>query len=173
MTGEPVNILFLCPNNACRSIIAEALLNKVGQGRFRAFSAGPKPQTQINSYVVETLKQVGYDTADQYPKSWDGFVVPTAPRLDAVITLSDQLKDQQMPIWYSNPVLVHWHFDDPEQVGGSDIERIGAFRRCYGLMEQQMLKLASLPLDGVRGEPLLQQLQAVAPLDVSPYGAHS
>lgn len=161
--GEPLNVLFLCPDNSCRSIMAEALLNKVGQGRFQAFSAAPNPAARINTYVEETLKQVGYDMADQHPKKWDEFVVPNAPRLDAVITLSDTLKDQKLPIWYSNPVVVHWAFPGPESVTGEDVERVSAFRRCYGDMEQQMLKLAGLAVNGMRGPALGQMLKSIAP----------
>lgn len=163
MTGDPVNVLFICPNNACRSIMAEALLNKVGQGRFRAFSAGPHPQGHLNPFAVETLKQVGYDTSGQRPKNWDQFVVPDAPRLDAVVTMSDDLENTQLPIWYSNPVHVHWGFADPEEVEGEEMERIGAYRRCYGDIEQQMLKLAGLPTNGTRGPELLHLLQSIKP----------
>lgn len=163
MTGEPLNVLFICPNNTCRSIVAEALLNKVGQGRFRAFSASPNPTGKVNANITETLRQVGYDTSEQFSKKWDQFVVPNAPRLDAVITLDNSLKNIRMPIWYSNPITVHWPFFDPETVEGEEFERIGAYRRCFGDMEQQMLKLASLPTDGVRGVKLQQMLQSIAP----------
>ncbi|HEY9079590.1 arsenate reductase ArsC [Magnetovibrio sp.] len=163
MAGEPLNVLFLCPNNACRSIIAEALLNRVGRGHFRAFSAGQKPSGQINPYVRETLKHVGYDLSGQIPKSWDVFVSHSAPRLDAVITLAESMKAAKLPIWYSNPVLVHWDFANPELVEGEDSVRIGAFRRCYGDMEQQMLKVAGIYADGLRGEALAVKLRAIAP----------
>jgi len=163
MTGEPLHVLFLCPGNACRSIMAEALLNTVGQGRFCAFSAGNNPTGAIDSYVKETLKQVGYDTSGQFPKSWNTFTVSSAPRLDAVITLAASLRSIQLPVWYSNPVHVHWDMTNPELVEGEDGERTGAFRRCYGDMEQQMLKLAGLKTDGVRGQGLLRLLQSIAP----------
>ncbi len=163
MHGEPLNILFLSPRNACRSIMAEALLNKVGQGRFRAFSAGNSPASRMSPFVTETLKHVGYDTSEQFPKNWDLFVTPSSPRLDAVITLDDSLERASLPIWYSNPVRVHWHFSDPLAVEGDENERIGAFRRSYGDMEQQMLKLAGKPTDGLRGYALEQLLLSIAP----------
>lgn len=161
--SEPLNVLFLCPDNACRSIMAEVLLNKVGQGRFKAYSAAPDPAGRVNVYAEETLKQVGYDVSGKQPQTWDKFVVPTAPRLDAVITLSESLRDARLPIWFSNPVRVHWGFAAPEKVEGEDFERVGAFRRCYGNMEQQMLKLAGLKVNGVRGLDLEQMLMAIAP----------
>lgn len=142
--------------------MAEALLNKVGQGRFQAFSAGPTPKGQISPYVAETLKQVGYDTTEQLSKHWDQFVTPNAPHLDVVITLCDTLKDARLPVWYSNPVRVHWGFANPEEVMGEDNVRIGAFRRCYGDLEQLALKLAGLKIDGVRGNALLQALESVS-----------
>ena len=136
---------------------------RVGQGRFRAFSAGQKAASQIHPFAAETLKQVGYDTSEQYPKSWDLFVTPTAPRIDAVVTLDESLARIDLPIWYSNPVRVHWGFDDPEQVEGDEMERIGAYRRCFGNMEQQMLKLAGQATNGVRGPALSQILESIAP----------
>ncbi|MBL4614220.1 MAG: arsenate reductase ArsC [Magnetovibrio sp.] len=163
MAGEPVNVLFICPNNACRSIMAETLLNKLGQGRFVAFSAGPKPKGQISPYVAETLQQVGYDTTDLRSKHWDMFVTPSSPRLDVVVTLCDSLKDIRMPIWYSNPVRVHWGFSNPEEVEGEDQERVAAFRRCYGDLEQLALKMAALASDGIRGRALAQLLEAIKP----------
>jgi len=163
MTGEPLHVLFLCPDNACRSIMAEALLNTVGQGRFCAFSAGNRPSGAVNPYVIETLKQVGYDTSGLFSKNWNTFTVPSAARLDAVVTLAASLQSALLPVWYSNPVHVHWGMDNPEQVEGGDRERIGAYRRCYGDMEQQMLKFAGLKIDGVRGPALLRLLQSIAP----------
>ncbi|MEG3618862.1 arsenate reductase ArsC [Magnetovibrio sp. PR-2] len=159
----PLHVLFLSARNACRSIMAEALLNKVGQGRFRAMSAGKKAASQIHPFAAETLKQVGYDTSEQYPKAWGVFVTPTAPRIDAVVTMDDSLEDIELPIWYSNPVRVHWGFADPEQVQGDEMERIGAYRRCFGNMEQQMLKLAGQATDGVRGQALSQILESITP----------
>lgn len=161
--AEALNVLFVCPNNATRSIFAEALLNRVGQGRFRVFSAGPEPRSAINPYVAETLRQVGCDTSEQYPKSWDKFVTPNAPRLDVVITLADSLHKRQMPIWYSNPVLVHWHITDPEPVEGDEVARISAYRRCYGTIEQQMLKLAGLNTETLHGESLGRALNTIKP----------
>jgi len=163
MTGEPLNVLFLCPNNACRSIIAEVLLNRVGRGHFCAFSAGEKPNAQINPYVRETLKQVGFDVSGQTPKSWQTFVSHNAPRLDAVITLAASLKSVKLPIWYSNPVRVDWDVANPELVEGEDSDRISAFRRCYGDLEQQMLKMAGLALDGMRGQTLQRKLETISP----------
>lgn len=143
--------------------MAEALLNKVGQGRFVAFSAGPKPKGQISPYTAETLKQVGYDPSVQTSKHWDVFVNPTAPRLDAVITLSDSLENTRMPVWYSNPVQVHWGFANPDAVMGEDLERTGAFRRSYGDLEQQALKLAGLRVNGMRGQMLRRALESIKP----------
>jgi len=163
VTEEPLNILFLSPHNACRSIMAEALLMKLGRGKFRAFSAGAKPGDRVNPYVAETLKQVGYDTSEQFPKSWNEFVTPSAPRIDAVITLDAVLKNARLPIWYSNPVVVNWDFQSPDDVDGDDRERIGAYRRCYGDMEQQILKLSGQPVDGLKGTRLERVLASIAP----------
>lgn len=142
--------------------MAEALLNKLGRGQFHAFSAGSEPKDQVNANAIETLSQAGYDTQELRSKSWNEFVTVHAPRLDAVITLCDSANKARCPIWYSTPVQVHWSFADPDQVVG-DGARVAAFRRLFGDMEQQILKLTALDLKGLGGNALKAKLASIAP----------
>lgn len=156
-------MLFVSEGNAARSIMAEALLTRLGARTFQVFSAGHKPADHLNAHTLETLKQAGYDTSELRPKSWNTFVTPSAPTLHAVVTLDDALKKGPLPIWYCSPVHVHWPFVDPQSAMGDDVERKGAHRRLYGDMEQQILKLLSLDLTGLSGYALKAKLTAIAP----------
>jgi len=163
MSGEPVNVLFVCTTNASLSIMAQAMLNKIGRGRFQAFSAGVHPGGGVNEHALETLKQTGYDIVDLHTKSWNDFAAPLAPRLDVVVSLDDAARDERHPIWFSNPVHVHWGFADPAEVLGGDAETIAAFRRCFGDLEQQMLKLSARDVDGLSGAALKTQFESISP----------
>ncbi len=163
MDAEPLNVLFACENNAGRSVMAEALLARVGRGAFQGFSAGRNPGTQISAYAAETLQQAGYDTKDLRAKNWNEFVNPNAPRLDVVVTLDDKLKNGPFPIWFSDPVHVHWGFSDPDATSGGEGERRNAYRRLFGRLEQQMLKFAGLPLTGLNAQQLKLRLMSIAP----------
>ncbi|HEY9164106.1 MAG TPA: arsenate reductase ArsC [Magnetovibrio sp.] len=156
-------MLFVSEGNAARSIMAEALLKRLGSRTFQVFSAGRKPADHLNAHTLETLKQAGYDTSELRPKSWDMFVTPSAPTLHVVVTLDDAMKKGPFPIWYCNPMHVHWPFADPQAVAGGDAERKGAHRRLYGDMEQQILKLLGLDLTGLNDYALKAKLSFIAP----------
>lgn len=143
--------------------MAEALLRRQGGGVFEVFSAGRNPLSQINAHTFETLKQAGYATENLYPKSWKIFVKPMAPALHVVVTLDEALKRGPFPIWFSNPVYVHWPFVDPETFPQDDMERRAAYRRLYGAMEQQILKLMGLKLKGLNPNDLKTAMDAIAP----------
>lgn len=143
--------------------MAEALLTRLGRGAFHVFSAGNRPANQVSAHTLETLRQAGYDVSNLEAKSWNVFVKPTAPNLDVVVTLDPSLKNGPFPIWYSNPVHVHWPFVDPHTLGGDDTQRKGAHRRLYGDLEQQILKLLGLNLAGLDGYALRDKLSAIAP----------
>ena len=143
--------------------MAEALLRRLGRGAFEVFSAGNRPANQVSAHTLETLRQAGYDVSTLQAKSWDVFVKPTAPNLDVVVSLDKSLKNGPFPIWYSNPVHVHWPFVDPLTLGTEDGERQGAHRRLYGDMEQQILKLMGLNLIGLADHALRDKLATIAP----------
>jgi len=163
IADDTLNILFAGEANAARTIIAEALLRRLGGEAFGAYSAGRNPALNIHGHTLETLKQAGYVTDNLYPKSWQEFVRPTAPALHVVVTMDEALKRGPFPIWFSDPVYVHWPYSDPQAVAEGDMERRGAYRRLYGDLEQQILKLTGMNLKGLSPYALKDRLDAIAP----------
>jgi len=157
-----LTVLFLDKDNAARSILAEALLRRLGGGAFDVYSAGRAPAAKIDAHALETLGQAGCDVEPLHTKSWTEFAAASAPGLDIVVTLAEALKDGPFPAWFSNPVHAHWPFPDPVQEDG-DAARRAAFRRLYGAMEQQILKMTALDLDGLAADDLRQRLRSIAP----------
>ncbi|MCR4378729.1 MAG: hypothetical protein NUV50_11635 [Rhodospirillales bacterium] len=158
-----MHILFAGEANAARTIIAEALLRRLGGAAFEAYSAGRNPALHIHAHTLETLKQAGYVTDTLSPKSWQEFVRPTAPALHVVVTMDEALKRGPFPIWFSNPVYVHWPYPNPQTVGGDDMERRGVYRRLYSDLEQQILRLTGMNLKGLSSYALKDKLDAIAP----------
>ncbi len=140
------NVLFLCTGNSARSILAEAILNHVGQGRFRAFSAGSHPGGKVNSFAIELLDRQGLSVADLRSKSWDEFAVATAPGLDFVFTVCDNAAGEVCPIWPGMPMTAHWGIEDPAAVQGSDDEKRKAFAKAFAEMNRRISLFTSLPL---------------------------
>ncbi|MDH5188375.1 MAG: arsenate reductase ArsC [Rhodospirillaceae bacterium] len=163
MHKTPLKILFLCTGNSARSIMAEALLNYYGQGRFEAYSAGSNPVGEVNPFVVETLNDVRISTAGLRSKSWDEFASARAPILDVVITVCDNAAKEKCPIWYSAPIHLHWGFADPAAVEGPEIAKRYETRRVYSDIESQIRKLIALPIEGLTPQQLDIQLRAIAP----------
>ena len=149
--------------NVARSIMAEALLARLGGSAFQGFSAGRNPASHINAHAQEVLNQAGCHTPGLRPKSWNEFVTFAAPTLDIVVTVESALKNGPFPIWYSNPVYVHWPFANPQTLAHGDNERQGAHRLLYIAMEQQIRKLAALDLKGLSGNALKAKLDAIVP----------
>jgi len=125
------NVLFLCTGNSARSILGEAILNRAGDGAFRAFSAGSRPVGQVNPGARELLRERGYPTKGLRSKSWDEFAGPDAPRMDHVITVCSNAAGETCPVWPGHPVTDHWDIDDPAGVGKTDDERRAAFEAAY------------------------------------------
>ncbi|PHS79737.1 MAG: hypothetical protein COB59_00145 [Rhodospirillaceae bacterium] len=163
MADDVVNLLFVSAGNSSRSIMAEALLEKLGRNGFKAYSAGSKPVGSINALTLETLKQTGYDTSALRSKSWNEFATIQAPRVDAVITLDDGQINDRFPIWFSDPVIVRWDFAKVDGTQTDATERQYAYRRLFGEMEQQILRLTGQDLAKVRGADLESRLKKISP----------
>ncbi len=141
------NVLFLCTGNSARSIIAEALINRWGNGRFIGFSAGSQPKGQVHPLTLQLLTQMNYSTVGYRSKSWEEFTLPQAPHLDFVFTVCDNAADEPCPVWLGQPISAHWGVPDPAAATGSDAERMQAFREAFRQLENRIKIFTSLPLD--------------------------
>ncbi len=143
----PINVLFLCTHNSARSILAEAVLNRIGQGRFKAWSAGSSPRAsqQPNPFSLQALEKVGISTAGLRSKSWDEFGLPGAPHMDLVITVCDNAANETCPYWPGQPATAHWGYPDPSLVEGTDAQKLAAFLNTLHHMKRRMELLVSLP----------------------------
>jgi len=146
-TERIYNVLFLCTGNSARSIIAEALMNHVGDGRFRAYSAGSFPTGKVNPLAIELLRAIDLPTGGLRSKSWEEFARPNAPRMDFILTVCDNAAGEVCPIWPGKPMTAHWGVPDPAAVEGSDEEKRAAFRDAAGTLRRRIELLASLPID--------------------------
>jgi protein-tyrosine-phosphatase len=140
------NVLFLCTGNSARSILAEALLNRHGGGRFRAFSAGSQPAGRVNPFAMELLQGAGFPTDGLRSKNWDEFAKPGAPPLDFVFTVCDNAAAEVCPIWPGQPVTAHWGVPDPAAVQGTDEHKRKAFRDAFITLERRVNLFLSLPI---------------------------
>jgi protein-tyrosine-phosphatase len=140
------NVLFLCTGNSARSILAEAYLNAVGRGRFRAYSAGSHPTGKVNPLALELLARHRIDTAGLRSKSWDEFGRAGAPRLDLVITVCDDAAAESCPVWPGVPMRAHWGIADPAAVSGSDEQRRKAFGHAFAELSGRVERLMALPI---------------------------
>jgi protein-tyrosine-phosphatase len=141
------NVLFLCTGNSARSIMAEALLNHWGQGRFRAFSAGSHPTGRVHPFTLELLRRLKFPTAGLRSKSWDEFAAPGAPVMDFVFTVCDQAAGEICPVWPGQPITAHWSFSDPAAFEGSEAERRAFFAEVFRQIESRIKIFVALPLD--------------------------
>jgi arsenate reductase (thioredoxin) len=149
VTAEIYNVLFLCTGNSARSILAEALLEHWGRGRFRAHSAGSFPKGAVHPMALDLLERAHLDTLGLRSKSWDEFAKPGAPEMDFVFTVCDQAAGEACPIWPGNPVTAHWGVPDPAAVEGTQTERRRAFREAYLVLENRIKLFTSLRLEAL------------------------
>jgi arsenate reductase len=161
VAGRPHHVLFVCTGNSARSILAEALLQRLGQGRFRAYSAGSQPRGAVHPLALEVLKAAHHPTEELRSKSWDEFAGPGAPPLDFIFTVCGNAAAEACPHWPGHPTTAHWGVDDPAAVEGPEEARRHAFERTYREMEDRIRRFVSLPLDSLDGAPLRQQLQEI------------
>ena len=146
MADQPFNVLFLCTGNSARSIMAEAILNKVGAGKFRAYSAGSDPKGRVHPETLRLLQSLDYDTSDFRSKSWHEFTKPGAPHFDFVFTVCDNAAAEACPVWPGQPMTAHWGVPDPAEAKGTDAEIALAFKDAYRMLSQRIGIFTSLPL---------------------------
>jgi len=144
---KPYNILVLCTGNSARSILAEALLNTMGAGRFTAYSAGSHPTGRVNPYATEQVRSLGCPVESLRSKSWDEFARPDAPVMDFIVTVCDNAAGEVCPVWPGKPVTAHWGFPDPAAVTGTEEEKRAAFARTMHQIRNRVQLFMSLPLE--------------------------
>ena len=147
MTDRVFNVLFLCTGNSARSILAESALNKLGEGRFRGYSAGSFPKGAVNPDALRLLERIGYPTEGLHSKSWEEFSVPDAPVMDFVFTVCDDAAGETCPVWPGHPMTARWGIEDPSHVEGNDIERERAFVTALRYLENRIKLFMALPFD--------------------------
>ena len=161
MADRPYNVLFICTGNSARSIMAEAILNKAGDGNFRAYSAGSQPKGVVHHETLRLLDSLGFDISGFRSKSWGEFARPGAPLLDFVFTVCDNAGGEVCPVWPGQPMTAHWGVPDPAAVTGSPAEIALAFKDAYRLLNQRIGIFASLPLRSLDQLSLQQRLNEI------------
>ncbi len=160
MTDRHYNVLFLCTGNSARSILAEALLNHWGKGRFTGYSAGSRPAGRVNPIAVELLQKLQLPTEGLRSKSWDEFGAPGAPQLDFVFTVCDNAAGEQCPFWPGQPMTAHWGVEDPP-AQGTDTEKWLAFRKAFRELENRIRIFVSLKISSLDRLSLQNRLQEI------------
>ena len=159
--AEPYNVLFLCTGNSARSVMAEAILNKVGAGKFRAFSAGSKPKGQVHPETIRLLQSLGHDISGVRSKSWHEFAKPGAPSLDFVFTVCDNAAGETCPIWPGQPMTAHWGVPDPAEAKGTEAEIALAFKDAYRMLHQRIGIFSALPIRSLDQLTLQKKLKEI------------
>jgi arsenate reductase (thioredoxin) len=160
MVDRTHNVLFLCTGNSARSILAEALLNHVGQGRFRGFSAGSFPKGKVHPCALELLERMNLPTAGLRSKSWDEFATNDAPAIDFVITVCDNAAGEVCPIWPGKPMTAHWGLADPAAIQGA-ADTATAFRRTFAELETRLKAFIEIPIDEIDRSAVQKALRAI------------
>jgi protein-tyrosine-phosphatase len=165
VTDRPFNVLFLCTGNSARSILAEAILNKIGAGKFRAFSAGSQPKGAVHPAAMYLLRSLDYDVAPLRSKSWSEFARPGAPALDFIFTVCDNAAGETCPVWPGQPMTAHWGIPDPAAVEGSAAEIATAFKEAFRLLSQRIGIFAALPIRSLDKLSLRAKLKNIGQID--------
>ena len=167
MTNPPdrvINVLFLCTGNSARSIMAERLIERWGNGKFRGFSAGSHPKGAVNPMTLAVLEQAGLPTAGLRSKSWDEFALPGAPAMDFVFTVCDDAAGEICPVWPGQPITAHWGVPDPASAIGAEVERMMVFRQVFGMLQHRIQVFAALPFAALDRIALTRRLEEIGRL---------
>jgi arsenate reductase len=165
MTARSFNTLFLCTGNSARSIMAEAILNKLGAGRFRAYSAGSQPKGAVNPQTIALLAGLGYDTAAFRSKSWSEFAQPGAAALDFVFTVCDNAAGETCPVWPGQPMTAHWGIPDPAQAQGTPADIALAFKAAYRMLHRRIAAFTALPVRSLDQLSLQRRLNDIGRME--------
>ena len=167
MVDRVYNFLFLCTGNSARSILAESIMNQLGKGRFRGFSAGSHPAGRVNPFAIALLKKLDLPTEGLRSKSWDEFAKPDSPHLDFVVTVCDNAAGEACPYWPGQPMTAHWGIPDPAAVTGTDVEKSLAFAQAFHSMETRIKLFLSLPIATIDRMRLKERMNEIGetPLD--------
>ncbi len=160
MPDQPFNVLFLCTGNSARSILGEAILNKIGAGKFKAYSAGSDPKGEVNLNTLALLQRLGYPTGGLRSKSWDEFSKPGSPELDFVFTVCDNAANEVCPVWPGQPMTAHWGIPDPAAVEG-EAEIATAFRDAFLTLQRRIELFANLPVKSLDRISLKKRLDDI------------
>ena len=158
---RPYNILVLCTGNSARSVLAEALFNTLGAGRFKAYSAGSHPTGRVNPFAVEQVKALGYPVDGLRSKSWDEFARADSPQMDFIVTVCDNAAGEVCPLWPGQPVTAHWGFPDPAAVTGTDEEKRAAFALTLRQIRNRVQLFLSLPLETLDRMAIESRMKAI------------
>jgi arsenate reductase len=158
---RPYNVLFLCTGNSARSIFGEAILNKIGVGKFKAYSAGSQPKGEVNPHTLELLKRLGYPMEGLRSKSWDEFTQPDAPVFDFVFTVCDNAANEVCPVWPGRPMTAHWGVPDPASVTGDEKAVEDAFRQAFAIFQRRIELFANLPVKTLDRMSLQKRLNEI------------
>lgn len=161
MPEKIYNVLILCTGNSARSIMAEALIDTLGEGRFRAFSAGSHPGGTVNPFAIEQVAATGYPLERLRSKSWDEFAAPGAPAMDFVITVCDNAAGETCPLWPGHPLTAHWGFEDPAAATGSDAEKRQLFDKVFHQIESRVRLFVNLPLEKLDQAAIKREITAI------------
>jgi arsenate reductase (thioredoxin) len=161
MSSDPFNVLFLCTGNSARSIMAEAILNKLGVGKFRAYSAGSQAKGQPHPETIRLLQSLDYDTSKFRSKSWSEFAKPGAHALDFVFTVCDNAAGEACPVWPGQPMTAHWGIPDPAEATGTPAEVALAFKDAYRMLHQRIAIFTALPIRSLDQLSLQKRLQEI------------
>jgi arsenate reductase len=161
VTPQPYNVLFLCTHNSARSILGECVMNKLGAGLFKGYSAGSQPSGRVHPMALDLARQLHYDTSALRSKSWEEFSRPEAPKLHFVFTVCDDAADEVCPVWPGQPMTAHWGLPDPSRAEGNEAERRLAFAETHRMLHQRISVFTSLPLASLNRLNLQKRLDHI------------
>ena len=161
MGERPVNVLFLCTHNSARSVVAECVMNALGKGRFRGYSAGSQPSGRVNPIGLSVLKALGHDVSHVRSKSWEEFAQPDAPPMDFIFTVCDDAANETCPYWPGHPVSAHWGLPDPSRVAGGEEKIREAFAETHAKLQKRIGAFVALPFESLTAAELKDRLAKI------------